>query len=244
MIDLYNGDCLEVIPKINNENNVIITSPPYNMNLRIRNGKYCSRQITKEISTKYNNYSDNLTLDEYFEFNKSIIDKYLEFCPLMFYNIQMVTGNKPALLRLMGHYHDKIKEIIIWDKINSQPAIRDGVMNSQYEFILVFDKYNSMARRFENANFDRGTLSNVWKIKRDKPIKGHKATFPKQLVEKIITNFMDPGQVIIDPMMGTGTTGIVAKKLGYDFIGIELDEEYFNIAKERIKNEGNQINLF
>ena len=57
---IYNEDCLEGMKRIPDKSvDLIFTSPPYNMNLRIRNGKYCSRQIVKEISTKYENFSDN-----------------------------------------------------------------------------------------------------------------------------------------------------------------------------------------
>ena len=54
---IYNEDCLDTLKRIpDNSIDLVITSPPYNMNLRIRNGKYCSRQIVKEFSTKYEKY--------------------------------------------------------------------------------------------------------------------------------------------------------------------------------------------
>jgi len=68
---LMQGDCLERLKEIPDGSvDMVLTSPPYNMNLRIRNGKYCSRQIVKEISTKYKSFDDNLPMDDYFEFNK------------------------------------------------------------------------------------------------------------------------------------------------------------------------------
>ena len=64
---VYNEDCLKTLKKIpDNFIDTVITSPPYNMNLRIRNGKYCSRQIVKEISTKYDDFADNLPIEDYF----------------------------------------------------------------------------------------------------------------------------------------------------------------------------------
>ncbi|MBU3831010.1 MAG: hypothetical protein H9897_02550, partial [Candidatus Ureaplasma intestinipullorum] len=72
-IKLLRGNCYEIIKKMeNNSIDHVITSPPYNMNLRIRNGKYCSRQIVKEFSTKYNGFDDNLPMEEYFEFHKNV----------------------------------------------------------------------------------------------------------------------------------------------------------------------------
>ena len=137
-INLFNGDCLEVMKSIpDNSVDLVLTSPPYNMNLRIKNGKYCSRQIVKEISTKYENFDDNLPMDEYFEFNKNVLNECLRISDLVFFNVQILTGNKPALFKLMGEFHDKIKELIVWDKLNAQPAIGKNVMNSQFEILLV-----------------------------------------------------------------------------------------------------------
>ena len=236
-INLMNGDCLELMKEIpDGAVDMVLTSPPYNMNLRIRNGKYCSRQIVKEISTKYKNFSDNLSMEEYYTFNVNVLKEALRVSDLVFYNVQFLTGNKPALFKLIGRFHDKIKEFIIWDKVNAQPAIQSGVMNSQFEVLLVLQNSKPYSRSFGTGQFERGTLSNCWRIKRGaKRISGHGAIFPTELAEKVIGNFSREGSKILDPFMGSGTTGVAAKNLNRSFIGIELDEEYFNIAKERIE---------
>jgi len=236
---LYNIDCLEFMKNnmVVGHTAVTITSPPYNMNLRIRNGKYCSRQVVKELTTKYKNFSDNLPMEEYYEFNKEVINYLLQVSNLVFYNVQFLTGNKRALFKLMGEFNEQLKEVIIWNKVNAQPAIGEKVLNSQYEVLLVFDRENAISRKFENAVFDRGTLSNVWDIKRGKKLnKEHGAVFPEELIEKILHNFTKPGDLIFDPFMGTGTVGVVCKKLQRHFLGLEIDEEYFKFAEDRIKN--------
>lgn len=245
MIDLRQGDCLEVMKSIpDNSVDLVLTSPPYNMNLRIRNGKYCSRQIVKEISTKYASFDDNLPMDEYFEFNKSVLSECLRISDLVFFNVQILTGNKPALFKLMGEFHDKIKELIVWDKLNAQPAIGKNVMNSQFEILLVLQNSKPESRAFADAQFDRGTLSNLWGIKRGKKVdKNHGAVFPLELAEKVIENFSKPGQIVFDPFLGTGTTGVAAKLLDRSFIGIELDADYFEIAKDRIEVATSQPSL-
>ena len=239
-IDLHNGDCLEVMDRLINDEikvDAIITSPPYNMNLRIMNGKYVSRCRNSnhaiEFATKYNNYNDDLSMEDYFNFQKDFIEKALKLSDLMFYNIQMITGNKIALFQLLGHFADKIKEVIIWDKCHGQPAMLNGVLNSQFEFIFVFDNKKPFNRAFDCYNFDRGSLSNIWQIKRERN-QYIKAGFPQELVSKILTTFTNDGQTIMDPFMGSGTCGIVSKRLGRNFIGIELDKEMFEIAKQRI----------
>jgi site-specific DNA-methyltransferase (adenine-specific)/modification methylase len=235
---LMQGDCLERMKEIESGSvDMIFTSPPYNMNLRIRNGKYCSRQIVKEISTKYENFSDNLTMEEYFEFNKKVINECLRVSDLVFYNVQFLTGNKPALFKLLGEFNEKVKEFIVWDKCNAQPAIGSGVMNSQFEVLIVLQNTKPESRAFKSAQFDRGMLSNVWSMKRGKKAdKTHGATFPVELAEKAISSFTRKGSVILDPFMGVGTTGVACKNLNRNFIGIELDEDYFNIAEKRINN--------
>ncbi len=235
---LLQGDCLELMKDIPSGSvDAVMTSPPYNMNLRIRNGKYCSRQIVKEISTKYKNYSDNMPMDDYFDFNKQIVTECLRVADLVFYNVQFLTGNKPALFKLMGEFHDKIKEFIIWDKCNAQPAIGANIMNSQFETILVLQNSKPESRHFKTAQFDRGTLSNVWNIKRGKkPTGAHGAVFPLELAENVISNFTPEGSTILDPFMGTGTTGVGCKSLNRKFIGMELDREYFDLATKRIQS--------
>mgnify|MGYP001443899180 CR=1 FL=1 len=74
---IYNEDCQATIKRFKNKSvDLVITSPPYNMNLRIRNGKYCSRQIVKEFSTKYDGFSDNLPIDEFFKLHICCFEGY------------------------------------------------------------------------------------------------------------------------------------------------------------------------
>lgn len=238
MIKLLQGNCIDQMKNIPADSvDMVFTSPPYNMNLRIRNGKYCSRQIVKEMTTKYKNYDDNLPVSEYLAFNKSVIDEALRISPLVFYNVQFLTGNKVALFTLIGQYADKLKDIIVWDKVNAEPAIGEGVMNSQFEVILVFDRNNAISRKFDAAQFGRGTLSNVWTIKRGAKIDpSHGAVFPLELVSKAISAFCPAGGTVLDPFMGTGTTGVACLQSGRSFIGIELDSDYFAFATERMNS--------
>lgn len=237
MSNLLQGDCIEHMATLPTGSvDLVVTSPPYNMNLRIRNGKYCSRQITKELTTKYKGFADNKPMDEYYEFNKSVLTEALRVSDLVFYNVQFLTGNKPALFKLLGHFHDKVKELIVWDKGVAQPAIGAGVMNSQFEVIIVLQNSKPESRAFSTAQFNRGTLSNVWDIRRGKKVSpDHGATFPLELPTQIINNFTESGAVVLDPFMGVGTTGIACANTGREFIGIELSGEYFDLSKSRIE---------
>ena len=86
---------------------------------------------------------------------------------------------------------------------------------------------------------------NIWeyvvgKKAEDQEAKGHPAPFPCALARDHIFSWSNEGDIVFDPFMGSGTTGKMAKQLNRDFIGIEIDKEYFEIAKTRI--EGTQYN--
>lgn len=239
---IYNENCLDTMAKIpSNYIDLVITSPPYNMNLRIRNGKYCSRQITKEFSTKYSGFDDNLPIDEYYEFHLKVLKELLRVSNIVFYNIQIVTGSKRAFFKIIGEMHEYLKDIIIWDKGVAQPAMCVGVLNRQSELILVFERDNAISRKFKECNFERGTLNDVWNIKRgSKKVKNHGAVFPEELVEKILANFSKEGAVVYDPFMGTGTTAVVAQRMKRKYIGSELVDNYYEIIQSRLTVEDEQ----
>src|SRR5699024_9280074 len=243
---IYNEDSLEGMKRMGDKSvDVVITSPPYNMKLRVSGDKYTSRQIVKEFSTKYANFNDNLPMDEYRDFNKKVLDECLRVSSLVFYNVQILTGNKRALFELIGHYSDKLKEVIVWDKVNAQPAMREGVMNSQFEIILVLEDNRPIARRFDPSYFERGKLSNWWSIKRGKKyIDNHGATFPLELVDNILKNFTKEEETVLDPFMGSGTTAIDCINTNRNYIGFELDKTYYEKSLERISNHTTQTELF
>jgi site-specific DNA-methyltransferase (adenine-specific) len=112
-----------------------------------------------------------------------------------------------------------------------------GVLNKATELIIMFESNAKAGRCFNIYNFKRGELDDIWRIPRSRSkTKTHSATFPLSLAEKAIKNFSKENDIVLDPFMGTGTTGVACKNLNRDFIGIELDQEYFKIAKERIES--------
>lgn len=243
---IHHEDCLETIRKIKEANqkiNLVITSPPYNMNLRIRNGKYCSRQITKEFSTKYDGFNDNLPIEEYYAFHLKVLKELIEISDMVFYNIQIVTGSKRAFFKIIGELSNNLKEIIVWDKGHAQPAMGTQILNRQSELLLVFEKEDkAISRQFSNGEFPRGTLNDIWLIKPNKKRKteekktlNHGASFPEELVERILLNFSKENDVIYDPFSGTGTTAFVSKKLNRNFIGSEIVKSYADFANKKIQ---------
>jgi len=230
------GDCLTYLSNMaDNEVSYTITSPPYNVGVAV-NGK-----------SKYKNIKDNYTQDEYFEWSKNVIAELLRVTKNeVFYNIQMLTNNKVALMKILGHFAEQVKEIIIWDKKYAEPAIQKGVMNSVFEFIIVFSKNNADKRKFYNAKF-HGTFDNVLRHKKQSVNEIavlNSATFPKDLVRKLILAFTNENDLILDPFAGSGTTAIACIDEKRRFIGFEIDKETYDYATKRITNRQSQITLW
>lgn len=244
---IYNMDCMEGMRQMeDNSVDAVVTSPPYNYNLRIHYGEYGGRSVNDH--NKYGKmFKDDMPMEEYFKWQRDCITEMLRISKgIVFYNIQMLTGNKVALCQLLGHFADKVKEIIIWDKINAEPAMHEGVLNSMWEFIIVFDKNDAIARQFKVANFERGTLANMLRINKNanrQDIK-HSAIFPLLLPQTLIHYFTPTGGVILDPFIGSGTTAVAAIKEKCHFIGFELNKEYYEKACKRISDEQRQLTLF
>jgi site-specific DNA-methyltransferase (adenine-specific)/modification methylase len=232
------GDCLEVMKQIPDKSiDLVITSPPYNFNLRLHGEEYGQRCEPKK--NKYNWTDDCLPMDEYFEWQKDCLKEMLRVCNReIFYNIQVITGNKLAVWKIIGHFAEYIKELIIWDKINAEPAIMTGVMNSNFELIIVLSNSKPRQRMFEVANWERGTFSNIVKLNkqnRNDSSDYHKATFPKELANLLLIKFSNQNDVVLDPFMGSGTTARAAQDLNRRFIGIEISSDYARIAEDRLK---------
>ncbi len=239
MFELYNNDCLITMDELINKGvkvDLTFTSPPYNMRTRVRNGKYTSREKTSHFSKKYEEFPDALTIEDYYEFHKNALEKMMELSNIVLWNFQIVTGSKEAIFKLIGHFHKNIKDIIIWDKKNGAPAMHSGILNRGSELILILEKNAKAGRCFEYSYFNRGELQDIWRIGRTKHIEGHGATFPLELAEKAIINFSPENGIVLDPFMGTGTTGVAALKLNRKFIGIELIEKHYLFSKERLES--------
>jgi len=103
------------------------------------------------------------------------------------------------------------------------------------------NKDGSVTKRNEEWNKtvvnEYGNRFNVWKNPTEKKNKtGHPAVFPLKLVKDHIISWSNEGDIILDPFMGSGTTGVASKELNREFTGIEIDKNYFNIAEERVNN--------
>jgi len=201
--------------------------------------------LGKELSTKYIDFDDNMPIDDYYKLHSKILKELLRVGKIIFYNIQIVTGSKRAVFKMIGDFNEQLKDIIIWDKINAAPSMQKKVINRRSELILIFESENSISRMYDIANFNRGEMDDIWRIKRGKKVdKNHSAVFPIELVEKILLNFTLENQIVYDPFMGLGTTALCCVKKNRKYIGSELSKDYVEIAKKRIEHQQSQMTMF
>jgi site-specific DNA-methyltransferase (adenine-specific)/modification methylase len=236
---VHNESCLDTLVRLeDNSVDLVITSPPYNLRRRVSKGKLISRgNDTPKNVAKYTEFTDDLPTEEYLEFHSKVLTECLRVSNRVFYNIAVVAGSKQALFQMIGSFAESLKDVIIWDKGHGEPAVQEGVLNRQFEFILVFEKDYPISRMFrKDVYFNRGTLSDVWKIPREKHAEGHSAVMPTKLVRTILSNFSATGDVVYDPFMGAGTTAVVCEEMGRKWIGSEINPEYVEIALDRVDN--------
>ena len=127
---------------------------------------------------------------------------------------------------------------IIWNKPNCQPeSVKDRPTRS-HEYIFLFSKsehyrYDPAAMRGPNGR----NIRTVWDIHTRPYPEAHFATFPPALVEPCIKLGSSPHELILDPFIGSGTTGLVALKLDRRFVGVELNPSYLQIAENRLNGD-------
>ena len=207
MISLYCGDCFNLLSKIKCD--IVFTSPPYN----------------RKRNDKYKNYDD--TIDDYFAFLVNFIES-AQYNKYLFLNVQTNFYNKQDVYKLIGKYYNKIQQIFIWEKSNPMPAQGYSITNA-YEYFLVFG--NKALK--SNYTYTKNILTTS--VNSSTTTKIHKAVMKQEVADWFIRNFTVDNDIVLDPFMGLGTTGISCKKYNRDFIGIEKNKQYYDIAMGRIK---------
>ena len=209
MISLYCDDCFNLLPKIKCD--IVFTSPPYN----------------RKRNDKYKNYDD--TIDDYFAFLVNFVES-AQYNKYLFLNVQTNFYNKQDVYKFIGKYYNKIQQIFIWEKSNPMPAQGYSITNA-YEYFLVFG--NKALK--SNYTYTKNILTTS--VNSSTTTKTHKAVMKQEVADWFIRNFTVDNDIVLDPFMGLGTTGISCKKYNRDFIGIEKNKQYYDIAMGRIKKE-------
>ena len=211
-VDLYNCDCMEYIKNMNDVD-IVFTSPPYN---RKRNDKYA-------------NYDDTLT--DYYGFLCNIIDALIPKVKRhIILNVQTNYYNKRDIFKLFGKYSNLIQQVFIWGKTNPMPANGNNITNS-YEYFIVIGKKPIKS----NTTYTKNLL--ITSVNSQTGMPTHKAVMKQEVADWFIEKFTKDGDIIYDPFMGLGTTGISCKKFGRKCIGTELCKSYYLTSIGRIEAE-------
>ena len=237
---LYNDDCITVLDNmIQNGDTVdmIFTDPPYRVTSRGNAGN-SGGMLQKKINKA----------GRVFEHNDIEIEVYLP----KFYKVLKETGhcyimtnhkNLTHFLKVIDEWKDPdtnegfhfIKSLI-WDKGNK---IMGQFYMNQFEYILFLRK--GAGKKINNCGAS-DLISVPNKKTKDETGKNiHDTEKPVDLCKILIENSSNPNEIVFDPFMGVGSCGIAAKQLGRKFIGIELDNSYYEIAKSRI--ESAEVNI-
>ena len=215
---LYQGDCLEIMGGIKDKSvDLIVTDPPYLMDYQSNRRKKEDR--FDKIKNDKGNYM--LIQDYLEECHRIMKDNTAIYCFCSWHNIDFFKNEFEK--------HFKLKNILVWNKNNHGTGDLKGSYAPKHEFILFGHKGRTLLREKRIAD-----VIDCPKISSNKLT--HPTEKPQDLLEIFIKQSSDVGSIIFDGFMGTGSCGIAAKKLNRNFIGIELDEKYFNIAKDRIEN--------
>jgi len=213
-IELIHGDCLEEMKKIPDDV-FIMSDPPYNQGYH------------------YNSYHDKMGDDEYATMLRTVFGK----------RKSVVIHYPEEMTQILGGGQFDLQQIVSW-VYNSNTAKQHrliawfGCKPNMRKIPQPYKKPTDkrIAKRIAEGKsaraYDWWEINQVKNVsKKDNP---HPCPIPLELAEKIIKATTNEGDTICDPFMGSGTFGIAAKKLNRNFIGIEMDSAYYDIAVSRI----------
>lgn len=237
-IVLYSGDCYDIIPPMSDGSiDLVITDPPYNFNGQVHGGGMFSAK-NKE---KYGRKREVAMLKEL-----ETLDS-VKFVPSVFLDLI-----KPKLKKFYGYFFCNktlVAEYIGWanknrfsydiltlEKRNPIPAHSTHHVSSLEYIILVRDK----GTYFQGSGLSPDDYKKTFLTNCQKRM--HPAEKPVEFLERFVRTSCPEGGVVFDPFMGSGSTGIACLNNKRNFIGIEKNEGYFNLASERIKARQDEIN--
>ena len=234
-LSLYNNDCVETMRTLAEDSiNLILTDPPYNL------GNFMISRDTNLKKMRDNFFGtagwDNLEYDEWV----SAMDAFFEQAARIIKKggtmvVFMAAIKVETTIRLAEKHGFYYKTTGIWHKTNPMPR------NMNLHFVnstetWVYFTYKSRTGTFNNNgavlhDFIETSVTPSSERKYGK----HPTQKPEALINHLVSVLSSENDVVLDPFMGSGTTGVVCKRLNRDFVGIELNKEYFEIAKERIE---------
>lgn len=215
---LINGDSFLVMPTLGDVD-VIITDPPYNP--RTHKGA----RSAKSLTTSQIDF-DSLTEAQFIEFCGNVIGQARRWV------VMNCAWQHAAELERAGL---PLVRLGVWHKPNGAPQFTGDRPGVGWEAIAILHREGK--KRWNGGGHHAVWVCNVEHGE-------HPTQKPLKLVMDWVAKFTDPGELVLDPFMGSGTTGLACANLGRRFIGIEKDQRYFNLACRRITDAYRQTDLF
>lgn len=230
-IKLFKGDSIGIMRSLPEKSvNLIFADPPYNLSgenfVTCKNGKKvkCYKGVWDLIED-----IDKFNLEWLSECIRILKDDGTIW-------VSGTLHNHPSIGFLLKKLGLWLINDIIWFKPNGPPLLQTTRLAPSTELIWLASKSKKYFFNYELAKIiNKGKqMRNLWEIPTSRHITEHPTEKPESLLERIILIGSKKGDTILDPFMGSGTTGVISKKYSRNFIGIEIDPSYFEVAKNRI----------
>jgi len=209
---------------------IVITSPPYNLGGFSKQGKWAGAAL----ANGYNSHNDDMPYHEYIKWQRRVISELYRLISdkgAIYYNHKWriqdgILDDRSAILKGFP-----VRQIIIWKRAGGM-NFNDGYYVPTYEVIYMIAKPAFKLSKYGNR------FGDVWEITQDSD-NDHPAPFPVNLPKRILQT-VDKGRVF-DPFLGSGSSAIAAHYFGCEFVGCEIDKDYFDAAQDRFFHETSQI---
>jgi site-specific DNA-methyltransferase (adenine-specific)/modification methylase len=244
---IVNGNCLEEIKKIPDSSfNLVFADPPYNMQI--------GENLTRPDSSKVNGVNDKWDQFDSFKDYDAFCKAWLKECKRILKDNGSiwVIGSYHNIFRLGYHLQNLnywLLNDVIWRKNNPMPNFRGTRFTNAHETLIWASKTKKSKYTFNYQSLkclnDDLQMRSDWmlpicsgkeRLKKENGKKVHSTQKPESLLHRIILATTNKGDNVFDPFLGTGTSAVVAKKLGRNYFGIEKDLKYFKAAQNRINN--------
>lgn len=236
--NIYLGDCYNLIKDIPDKSiDLIITDPPYQFATGgIKSGIFKYRNLAGTYCDIRNNELDK-------GIDKSILDQWCRVLKYIYIYIY-IWCNKEQIQTYLDYFVKEKGcnfEILVWAKTNVPPFTSGHYLKDKEYCLLFWEQGAKIKGNYETLKTFYLGKTNV----EDKKKYGHPTIKPIAIIKNMIINSTNEGDIVLDTFMGSGTTCKACKELNRKYIGFEINEEYFNIAKDRLDNieKSGQISL-
>jgi DNA modification methylase len=251
---IIQGDCVEVLNSMPESSvDLVFADPPYNLQLQ--------NELHRPNMTKVDAVNDQWDQFDTFATYDNFTRTWLSACK----RVLKSTGS----IWVIGTYHNIFRvgtimqdlgywilNDVIWIKTNPMPNFRGVRFTNAHETLIWAstgkgNRYTFNHQGMKGLNEEKQMRSDWWllslatgaeRVRDESGDKGHSTQKPEALLYRVILSSTNPGDLVLDPFFGSGTTGVIAKRLHRNWIGIEREEKYVKLAKKR--TDAAQLELF